>query len=266
MVQVLDDGVKISIGIQSAAATTIEQVSIKVPYFLRRFTVRSGLHDPLKRSMDSIWMQRQRRKCSYSQFGEDREVLARLGPTGLYADVGANHAFKGSNTYLLYRAGWRGLTLEPIKSHCLQHQVFRPGDVCLNAAAGRSAATGWFNELNPTGFSTFDEDSASRLVDDRRAVLVGRYEVPIVTLAQAWGTAFGLRRPDFISIDTEGFEFEVLAGADLPRLQPKLVLLEFESAVDSGRRSALIDVMESAGYMLEAEFGVNGLFRRRGSA
>ena len=233
-----------------------------MPYSLRRIAVRSGMYGPAKDSLDRIWLRRQRKAGTFSQFGEDREVLARLGPTGLYADVGANHPCKGNNTYLLYLAGWRGLTLEPIKSHCEQHRSIRPGDVCVNAAAGRWAASGTFHEVNPTGFSTFDAAAAAALVAEHRAVPVDSYEVPVVTLANVWEEAFGPRRPDFVSIDTEGFEFEVLAGADLERLAPALVLLELESAVDRGHRATLVDVMGDSGYTLVKQFGVNGLFER----
>ena len=220
------------------------------------------MYDPTKDLLDRLWLRRREQVGSFSQFGEDREILARVGSAGLYADVGANHPYKGSNTYLLYRAGWRGLTLEPIKSHCEQHRSIRPEDVCINAAAGRSAASGTFHEMNPTGLSTFDAEAVAALVAGRRAVRVDSYEVPIVTLAEVWEEAFGQRRPDLVSIDTEGFEFEVLAGAKLEQLAPTLVLLEFESAVDRGRQARLVEVMGSSGYTLLKQFGVNGLFER----
>lgn len=238
-------------------------MAIRFSYRLRRLAVRSGVYVPAKEILDRRWLRRRRTTNTFSQFGEDTDILSRLGSNGLYIDVGANHPFKASNTYLLYLSGWHGLVVEPIKSHCEQHRSTRPRDICLNAAAGRSASTGCFHELNPTGFSTFDTAAAASLVSERRAVPVGEYEVSVVPLAQAWNDAFGSRRPDFVSIDTEGFELEVLAGADLEQLAPKLVLLEFESAVDHGRRQKLIDVMGATGYRLVGEFGVNGLFERR---
>ena len=229
---------------------------------LRWLAVRSGLYSPVKRLIDVRWLRGRRRKGTYSQFGEDVELLATLGPNGLYIDIGANHPFKGSNTFLLYQAGWRGLTMEPIMSLCQQHRSVRPRDVCVNAAAGRSRGAALFNEVNPTGYSTFDSDSASTLVARGQAVLVRQYNVSVVPVLQAWREAFGAQLPNLISIDTEGFELEVLAGIDLSVLQPELVLLELQSAVDTGRRETLVEAMLEEGYELRREFGVNGLFQR----
>jgi hypothetical protein len=54
----------------------------------------------------------------YSQAGEDAilsNIFNYVLPTdrGFYVDVGAYHPFKHSNTYLLYRAGWRGINIDP---------------------------------------------------------------------------------------------------------------------------------------------------------
>ena len=52
---------------------------------------------------------------SYSSFGEDRLILKFLAkrPAGFYVDVGAHEPRDYSNTYALYRRGWRGLAIDP---------------------------------------------------------------------------------------------------------------------------------------------------------
>ena len=52
---------------------------------------------------------------SYSQFGEDALVnsLFRNKKYGIYVDVGAYHPILYSNTYALYRRGWRGFAIDP---------------------------------------------------------------------------------------------------------------------------------------------------------
>jgi FkbM family methyltransferase len=229
---------------------------------LRRLAVRSALYGPIRRASDRRSISA--RSTSFAQFGEDREVVERLGPSGLYIDVGANHPRANSNTYLLYLTGWRGMTIEPIRSLCMLHKSLRPLDVRVNAAAGSEHASALFHEMKPSGLSTFDSVAAAALVDADRAVEVDRYLVPVVTLAELWSEFFGHRRPDFISIDTEGYEFEVLLGADLARLRPALVSLEFTSAIGDARRDVPVDAMTQEGYVLVREFGVNGLFERVG--
>ena len=234
----------------------------RVTSAVRRVALVTRLYAPMKAVRDWRWKRRRRQLGTYAQFGEDREILTRLGPSGRYADVGANHPFKSSNTYLLYLAGWEGLTIEPIRSLYDQHRRLRPRDVALNAAAGRRAGTAEFHELRPAALSTFDLEAAHELVSRHQAVRVASYPVQLVRLADAWRAAYGERAPDLLSIDTEGFEAEVLAGADLDHLAPRMVLLELSTATDKGPRRSLIDVMEAHGYELVDEFGVNALFTR----
>ena len=160
--------------------------------------------------------------------------------------------------------GWEGLTVEPILSLCVLHKALRPRDVCINAAVGSEQGSALFHEMRPSGLSTFDPTAASALVDSGRATEAERYLVSVLPLAELWTRFFGDRRPNLISIDTEGFEYEVLQGAELSLLQPELILLEFSSAIGDARKELLVGAMEREGYELAREFGVNGLFERVG--
>jgi hypothetical protein len=100
------------------------------------------------------------------------------------------------------------------------------------------------------------------LVATGRAIVASTYDVEIVTVEDAWRSRFGDRRPDFISIDTEGFEAEVLESGCLDRLRPSLVLLELTSSIESEIRSGLLEAMDVDGYEIVGRFGVNGLFAR----
>lgn len=67
-----------------------------------------------------------------------------------------------------------------------------------------------------------------------------------------------------MAIDTEGFDEEVLAGADLDLLRPRLVIVELVAATDDAPRTSLIEWMDDHGYSLVGRFGVNGLFELGG--
>jgi FkbM family methyltransferase len=231
-----------------------------VKHTVRQAAVRTGTYAVGKAALDAVWRERQRRAGTFSQFGEDRDVMRRLGPIGTYLDIGANHPYKGNNTYLLYRTGWRGMAIEPIRSHVSQHRRIRPRDVCVVAAAGRQTGRRRFHELNPSGFSTFDDDAAATLVATRRAVLIDSYEVDVVTATDAWCRHFPGQTVDFVAIDTEGHELEVLAGLDVDLLRPRLVLVEFERPTAPSHADAIVATMQAVGYELVDSFGVNGLF------
>ena len=57
------------------------------------------------------------RKNSYSQNGEDLILIDYFNenPNGFYVDIGCHHPFRFSNTYLLYKKGWRGLNVDANK-------------------------------------------------------------------------------------------------------------------------------------------------------
>src|SRR4051794_2053711 len=81
---------------------------------------------------------------SFSQFGEDLWLARHFAgrPCGFYVDVGAYHPYLASNTYLLYRRGWRGINIEPAPEHfrALQRSRERDTNLCIAVSpkSGRS--------------------------------------------------------------------------------------------------------------------------------
>ena len=76
------------------------------------------------------------RGLQFSQFGEDvflDRYFARQ-PTGVYVDVGAFHPLALSNTYRLYRRGWRGVNIEPNPEGYEDLRRYRQDDVNVNLA------------------------------------------------------------------------------------------------------------------------------------
>ena len=78
---------------------------------------------------------------SYSQNQEDVVLyrLAQLVPEGFYVDVGAAHPIMDNVTYALYKAGWRGINIEPMKREADLLREIRPRDITCEVAAGESS-------------------------------------------------------------------------------------------------------------------------------
>lgn len=67
----------------------------------------------------------------YPQFGEDAVLNALFrNRTGFYVDIGAYHPTPYSNTYALYRCGWKGIVVEPNPNAKPLFRFFWPHDVC----------------------------------------------------------------------------------------------------------------------------------------
>ncbi len=104
---------------------------------------------------------------AFGQSGEDAWLLALLqeqsipwANDGFYIDIGANHPVALSATYLHYREGWQGITVEPVPKLCTLHARHRPRDICLNVVVGAQSGVPTFWETAPDYFCSFSQADA----------------------------------------------------------------------------------------------------------
>ncbi|MFM7159298.1 MAG: FkbM family methyltransferase [Planctomycetaceae bacterium] len=202
---------------------------------------------------------------SYAQNRED-VLLNRLFPpgyAGFYIDIGANHPLNGSVTAHFSRArGWRGINVEPTG---LYHDLVRerPRDVTLNCAVSNRAGTATFFAFPPdSGVSTFDPELA-REAEARLRVAPRHLEVPVRTLAEICRE----HAPpviDFLSIDVEGHERQVIEGADWQTFRPRVVLVEAtEPHTTTPSHERWESLLLEGGYLFAAFDGLNRYYVRR---
>jgi FkbM family methyltransferase len=211
---------------------------------------------------------------SYAQNHEDillDRAFAR-GRPGFYIDVGAHEPVNYSVTKHFYDLGWHGINVEPSTRLFEMLRAARPRDTNLNIALSDKPGELTFYEYPPeyAGLSTLSEHTAAR---HRQAGMVGvERRVPTGTLAEvcerhAEGTI------DFLSVDVEGHELEVLSGGDWERWRPRIVVVEatepmgVEGAGDTPRRMIPTHgdwehILLNAGYLFAAFDGLNRFYVR----
>jgi len=141
--------------------------------------------------------------------------------SGFYVEVGANHPTEGSQTWHLEQLGWTGVLVEPQPDLAGQLRRERRAKVYA-VACSKPENAGKTLTLYLAGIqSSLDADFYVAGV--RRA---GSVEVPVMTLDQVLEDAGAPQPLDFVSIDVEGHDVEVLAGFDLARWRPRLLLIE----------------------------------------
>lgn len=220
-----------------------------------------GLFGMLDRGRDYAVFAKAAKRPSFSQYGEDLFLREHFGNRqGVYIDIGGNHPLSLSNTYLLYRMGWSGLVVEPIRRLCAKHRRFRPRDIQVNAAVGDTSGRLTFYEMIPSCLSTCDLSEVKHAISARSARLMCEYSVPVVTLAELYRTHLSSRTVSLLSIDTEGHDMAVLHGNDWNTLRPEIVICE---ANDDSQRAEIEKFLASYEYDCVKSLGCNVLFARR---
>jgi len=169
---------------------------------------------------------------SFSQDGEDvvlMSLLAREGIdcAGFFVDVGAFHPVRYSNTYLFYCQGWRGINIDASPGSMLAFQRLRPEDINLEIAIAESESERKLFLYNEPALNTFSE----AVVDERSQLT--NYWVESTQMVNTHTLSKVLveylprdKEIDFLSVDVEGLDLEVLKSNDWARYRPRFVITE----------------------------------------
>lgn len=188
---------------------------------------------------------------SYARNFEDVLLWRALGhvEAGFYVDAGAGDPHSDSLTLAFYQRGWRGLNVEPAPDLQLRLRQARPADINVAAAVAERAGAGLLYQLPGTLLSTLDQDQARQLSGAGHAVV--RRQVELRTL-DALCAAHAEAVIHFLRLDAAGAETAALAGLDLQRWRPWILLVRAASAQPEWQARVL-----AAGYTLAHDDGRN---------
>ena len=158
----------------------------------------------------------------FPQQAEDglRDAFFADAASGFFVEVGANDPRELSQTFSLEQRGWTGILIEPQPDLAAALRRQRSARVFAEACSSRRNSGSRMTLHLAGGHSSFDH--ALNVADVKPH---GSIEVPVRTLDEMLIEA-GLPRVDFVSIDVEGHELDVLDGFDLARWRPRLIMIE----------------------------------------
>lgn len=205
----------------------------------------------------------------YSQNGEDYLLwqLFDYKSNGFYVDIGAFDGVHLSNSFSFEQQRWKGICVEPHPRYFALCQQTRPLAHCVQAACvgdENIKSVEFYSEaLGLLSGVIEDQESVQNKYQRRGLDFEGftKLTVPAITLnALLDQYALPSTEIDFISIDVEGFELEVLQGLDLSRYRPRVLLLEANSAEAERRLDEYL--VQQNGYFKARQLSVNIFYVR----
>ena len=187
---------------------------------------------------------------SYSQEGEDM-ILRRLfekQKTGFYVDVGAHHPKRFSNTFFFYKKGWSGINIDAMPNSMRLFNKIRPRDTNLEIPISDKKQKLKYYMFNEPALNGFSKELAEKRDGKDNYKIISEKNLETSTLEEIFEKHLPHGQEiDFLSIDVEGLDLQVLKSNNWRRFRPKCVLVEILG-------SSINDVTNSKEYKYLAGF------------
>ena len=195
-----------------------------------------------------------KKKKSYSQHREDEFIFSMLrnkfpNINYNYVDIGAFHPSNISNTYLLYKNKFYGITFEPNEELYKLHKIFRSKDIQIQAAVNDRSG------INKFYFQKVFPSLSSLTFNDTINNVEIKY-IPTLTLDNIY-KSLNLKQIFFLSIDVEGNDYSVLQGGKETIKNFYLICIESNLAYEDDK---LTNFLSSFGFVLIKKLGCNLIY------
>jgi FkbM family methyltransferase len=202
---------------------------------------------------------------SYSQSGEDLILnnFFRDKNVGVYVDIGANDPKKFNNTHFFYLKGWHGVNIEPNIKKIKLFKKTRKRDINLNLGVGQKEGELIFYNFKPDTLSNFSEE----ITDEYRKMghkIKSIEKVKVLPLNTIFKKYLMNTKIDFMTVDTEGGDLEVLRGNDWTKYRPVYLIIETleYKANDSAKKINKVfdDYLAEIGYVPVIDTYINTIY------
>ena len=198
----------------------------------------------------------------YSQFAEDVSIVRQFpkGYKGFFVDVGCFHPVKYNNTYRLYKKGWRGINVDIDQIKIDGFRIRRPKDVNIACAVSdkKGEITYWSNGFYSLTI-TLDEAFAA----GKPGYVAKKVQTDTLNNIIA-GTKYEGRQIDFLTVDVEGHDLNVLQSLDFKEYAPRLIAVEtHQVTLDAVMQDDLYQFLIGKGYDMINWVGLTLLFKRK---
>lgn len=203
----------------------------------------------------------------HSQYNEDASILLLLNLIGIkenkvtYLELGTNHPIKRNNTYSLYLLGASGILVEPNRNLKNLIEIVRPRDILVNKAVSLDGKPAKFYDFNASVLSTLAYDKLDTNIVEKYEdfILKEIYMVETVTINELIHSMD--KTPDVLSIDIEGYDYDILGQIDYEKCRPIIIIAETGAwGVKEQKGNEIEKLLCDNHYLLFCENSVNAIF------
>ena len=216
--------------------------------FLISANLKSKIINDYKKNIPNI---------SYSQEGEDLILKRILGYqiNGFYIDIGAHHPTRFSNTKIFYDLGWNGINIDAMPGSMNEFKLQRTRDINLEIGISKERNTLKYFQFNEPALNTFSEKEA-KLKDGKNGYKIIKENdidtFPLAEILDKYEQYF--EEIDFMNIDVEGLDLEVLKSNNWEKYKPKIILIEsLNSSENWLDGNVIFDLLSIFNYKLVAK-------------
>ncbi|MEM0575260.1 FkbM family methyltransferase [Flavobacterium polysaccharolyticum] len=201
-----------------------------------------------------------RYNISFSKSGEDMQLkqLLNTRKKGVYVDVGCWDPVKASNTYYFHLRGWKGICIDPNPRMKELFAKKRKSDIFVNYAVGlgNEKLTYYmledeFSSMNTLDFSFIKNNN----LEDK---VVAKKEIITINLKSLLDKFIDdNQKIDFLDIDVEGYDLEVLKSNDWSKYRPKVILIESDRELKDSFSCEVTQYLISKNYSLVGKSLIN---------
>lgn len=206
-------------------------------------------------------------RISYAHTGEDRIIDSLLKPIinqpGFYVEVGCNEPIFISNTFSLYKRGWKGICIDANGDLIKKYKKKRPQDIAVQAlVSDHIEMRNYFmytnNVLSSTEHINLDTNSEPGFE------LVKQESMLTQSLTEILDKHKAPHSFDLLSVDAEEHDLNVLRSLNYEKYTPQFIVVESET-IDPSRPSEdlIFQFLTGKGYRFEGSVLKNLYFSKK---
>jgi FkbM family methyltransferase len=180
---------------------------------------------------------------------------------GFFVDVGAHHPKRFSNTYFFYEIGWNGINIDAMPGSMKIFNKIRTRDINIEKPISNKKEILEYHIFDEPALNGFSKEFSEKREKLSKHSIIERIKLETTTLEEILDNNLPDNQTiDFLSIDAEGLDFQVLNSNNFEKYKPRLILIEsVESPLSTINEHEITIFLKKNNYSIYAK-SVNTLF------